>query len=150
VPPRRHQQRPHAEGVQPVRPGQLKVRSNVTLELGLPLGPARLPTETDDRFVYFDAATVSLYQIGQAGPATRSTTTRTTSSPAWGRLGSLQGRQTSVRAAYALLADQPVTNLVSQTAGNPPLVTPLAFTGAAGSIRLDNALAVARAAGLAP
>ena len=51
--------------------------------------------------------------------------------------------RTSVRAAYALLSDQPVTNMVSQTAGNPPLVTPLSFTGAAGSIRLDNALTVA-------
>jgi len=43
-----------------------------------------------------------------------------------------------------------VTNLVTPTAGNPPLVTPLSFTGAAGSIRLDNALTVAQAAGLAP
>ena len=58
--------------------------------------------------------------------------------------------RTSVRAAYALLSDQPVTNLVTPTSSNPPLVTPLSFTGAAGSIRLDNALTVAQAAGLSP
>jgi hypothetical protein len=38
--------------------------------------------------------------------------------------------RTSVRAAYALLSDQPVTNMVTPTSANPPLVTPLAFTGA--------------------
>jgi hypothetical protein len=26
------------------------------------------PTESDDRFVYFDAASVSLYQVGSGGP----------------------------------------------------------------------------------
>ena len=43
-----------------------------------------------------------------------------------------------------------MTNVVSPTAGNPPIVTPLTFTGPAGSIRLDNAIAVAGPAGLAP
>jgi hypothetical protein len=55
--------------------------------------------------------------------------------------------RTSVRVAYALLADQPVTNLVTGTASNPPLVTNLVYSGA---IRLDNALSVAGPAGLAP
>ena len=57
--------------------------------------------------------------------------------------------RTSVRAAYALLSDQPVTNLVTPTAGNPPLVTPLTFTGR-GSIRLDNALARGQASRASP
>jgi len=61
--------------------------------------------------------------------------------PGWGQ---------ATREAIETVSDQPVTNLVSQTAGNPPLVTPLSFTGAAGSIRLDNALTVAQASGLAP
>jgi hypothetical protein len=65
----------------------------------------------------------------------------------WDPMG--DGR-TAVRAAYALSADQPVTNMVSPTAGNPPLVTPLSFTGPAGSIRLDNAFTVAGASGLNP
>jgi hypothetical protein len=55
--------------------------------------------------------------------------------------------KTSVRGGYAILADQPVTNLVTGTAANPPLATPVTFNG---TIRFDNAIQVARAAGLAP
>src|SRR5262249_48664648 len=55
--------------------------------------------------------------------------------------------KTSVRGAYAILADQPVTNLVTPAAGNPPLAAPLTFTGA---IRFDNARTPALAARLAP
>jgi hypothetical protein len=52
-----------------------------------------------------------------------------------------------VRGAYAVMIDQPVANVVSTTAANPPLATPLNF---AGNIRLDNAAATALASGLAP
>jgi hypothetical protein len=55
--------------------------------------------------------------------------------------------RTAVRVASALLVDQPVTNLVTPLAANPPLATPLTFTG---NIRLDSALATAGAAGVAP
>jgi hypothetical protein len=55
--------------------------------------------------------------------------------------------RTSVRGAYAILVDQPMTSLVTVTAANPPLAIPLTFTGA---IRFDNALSVAQVAGLAP
>ena len=37
--------------------------------------------------------------------------------------------KTSVRAAYAILTDQPVTNVVTPLTSNPPLATPLTFTG---------------------
>jgi hypothetical protein len=128
-----------------------KVRSNVTLELGLRWDLLVAPTENDDRFVYFDAASVSLYQIGSGGPRDKIYDNKNNLQPRVGiTWDPFKDGRTAVRAAYALLADQPVTNMVSQTAGNPPLVTPLAFTGPAGSIRLDNAVAVAGAAGLAP
>src|SRR5688500_3411570 len=55
--------------------------------------------------------------------------------------------KTVVRAAYALLTDQPMTSVVSPTATNPPLAIPLSFTG---TIRLDNAVNLTRPAGLAP
>src|SRR4030095_16385260 len=57
-----------------------------------------------------------------------------------------EGR-TAVRAAYARTVDQPITNAVNVLAGNPPLATPLTFTG---NIRLDNAQSTALAGGLAP
>jgi len=124
-----------------------KVRSNVTLELGFRYDLIVSPTEADNRFVYFDPATASLQRVGEGGR-----------DKIYGNKSNYQPRigvvwdpfkdgRTSIRAAYSLLSDQPVTNLVTPTAGNPPLVTPLTFTGA---IRLDNALAVAGPAGLAP
>jgi hypothetical protein len=124
-----------------------KVRANVTLELGFRYDLIVSPTEADNRFVYFDPDRVSLVRVGQGGR-----------DKLYGNKSNYQPRvgvvwdpfrdgRTSIRAAYALLSDQPVTNLVSPTAGNPPNVTPLTFTG---PIRLDNALAVAGPAGLAP
>ena len=55
--------------------------------------------------------------------------------------------RTSIRGAYALFVDQPITNVVVGTAANPPLAIPLTVSGA---IRLDNAIDLARAAGFAP
>ena len=109
------------------------------------------PTEADDSFVYFDPGSVSLQQVGQGRPRDKIYGNKSNYQPRVGVVWdpTSDGR-TSVRAAYALLSDQPVTNLVTPTAGNPPLVTPLSFTGPAGSIRLDNALTVAQASGLAP
>jgi hypothetical protein len=125
-----------------------KVQSNLTLELGVRYDLLVAPTEKDDRFVYFDAATVSLYQIGSGGPRDKIYENKSNFQPRVGVVWDpFKDGRTSVRAAYAILADQPVTNMVSQTASNPPLVTPLTF---AGPIRLDNALAVAQAGGLAP
>jgi hypothetical protein len=128
-----------------------KLRTNLTLELGFRYDLIVSPTEADDRFVYFDPGTVSLYQVGQGGPRDKIYDNKSNYQPRvginWDPFGD---GKTAIRAAYALMSDQPVTNMVTPTAGNPPLVTPLTFTGPAGSIRLDNALTVAQSAGLAP
>ncbi len=124
-----------------------KVASNVTMELGFRYEINLAPTEAQNRFVYFDPASASLIQAGTSG---RDTIYPNTSNyqPRVGIVWdpTSDGR-TSVRAAYAILADQPVTNLVTPTASNPPLVTNLVYQGA---ISMSNALAVAGPAGLAP
>jgi Carboxypeptidase regulatory-like domain/TonB dependent receptor len=128
-----------------------KVRSNLTLELGFRWDLIVSPTEAADKFVYFDPGTVSLYRAGENGPRDKIYGNKNNYQPRVGVVWDpFKDGRTSVRAAYALLSDQPVTNMVTPTAGNPPNVTPLTFTGPAGSIRLDNALTVAQAAGLAP
>jgi hypothetical protein len=127
-----------------------RVRSNLTFELGFRYDLNVAPTEAEDRFVYFDPGTVSLQRVGQ-GVRDKIYGNKHNYQPRVGLVWDpFKDGRTSVRAAYALLSDQPVTNLVTGTAANPPLVTPLTFTGSAGSIRLDNALTVAQAAGLAP
>ncbi len=84
----------------------------------------------------FDAATDSLVQVGSAA-SIRSTRTATSSCRGSASIWDpFDDGLTSVRAAYAIMVDQPVTNVVTPTAANPPLATPLTF---AGPIRLDNA-----------
>jgi hypothetical protein len=124
-----------------------KVGSNVTLELGFRADINFAPTEADDRFVYFDPVNVWLQQVDQGGRETIYDN-RTNYQPRVGVVWDPTGDgRTVVRAAYALLADQPVTNMVTPTASNPPLVTNLVYAGA---IRFENAITVAGPAGLAP
>ena len=124
-----------------------KLRPNLTLELGLRYEWNMSPTERYDRFIVFDPATASLVRVGTNLDDVYKQNNKNFQPRvgfAWDPFG--DGR-TSVRAAYAVLTDQPMTSIVIGTAANPPLAVPLTFTG---SIRLDNAINLARAAGLAP
>jgi hypothetical protein len=122
-------------------------RPNLTLELGLRYELNTTPTERYDRFVVFDPATASLLRVGTDIDQIY----RTNNKNFQPRLGfawdPFKDGRTSVRAAYAILVDQPITNVVIGTSANPPRANPLTYTGA---IRLDNAVNMARAVGLAP
>jgi hypothetical protein len=124
-----------------------KARSNLTLELGLRYDWNMTPTERFDRFVVFDPATASLVRVGQGIDEIyrqNSQNLQPRVGLSWDPFGD---GKTSVRTAYAILVDQPVTNTVTGPTANPPLATPLTF---AGTIRLPNAAATAASAGLAP
>ena len=124
-----------------------KLASNLTIEAGLRYDLNLAPSESENRFVVFDAATESLVQVGTGG-IDQIYKNDNEFVPRVGIVWDPFGNGlTSVRAAFAIMVDQPVTNVVTPTAANPPLATPLTFTG---PIRLDNAADVARAAGLAP
>ncbi|HKP85098.1 MAG TPA: TonB-dependent receptor [Blastocatellia bacterium] len=124
-----------------------KLKPNLTLELGLRYDWFIAPSERYDRFVNFDEGARSLRRVESA----RDKLYRDNKDNLQPRIGFAwdprgDGKM-SVRGAYAILADQPVTNLVTGNSSNPPLATPLTFNGA---IRLNNAVDVARAAGLSP
>ncbi len=124
-----------------------KVRPGLTLELGLRYDWNMTPTERFDRFVVFDPATVSLRRVGQDIDKIYKQNNKNFQPRlgiAWDPTGS---GKTIVRTAYGILVDQPVTNTVTGPTANPPLATPLSFTG---SINLASARTTAGAAGLAP
>src|SRR5678809_380587 len=85
------------------------------------------PTERYDRFVDYVPGANSLVQVNH-GIAPVYKTNAGNYQP---RLGfawdSFKDGKTSVRGAYAILADQPITNLVTGNAANPPFATTVAL-----------------------
>ena len=128
-----------------------KLRPNLTIELGLRYDWNMTPTERYNRFVVFDPATRELVRVGEGIDEVYHQNNRNFQP----RLGiawdPFNDGKTSVRAAYAILTDQPVTNIVTPLAANPPLADPRTITTQqANLITFQNADVVARAAGLSP
>ena len=123
------------------------LRPYLTLELGLRYEWNMTPSERDDRFIVFDPGTVSLLRLGQGAHEIYHQNNKNFQPRVGFAWDPFQNGKTSVRAAYAILTDQPLTSVVTSTTANPPLAVPLTFTG---PVRLDNAINMAQAAGLAP
>src|SRR5262249_29454665 len=104
-----------------------KLKPNFTLELGLRYDWLMAPSERYDRLVVFDQSTNSLNRvrasIDQIYQDTRVGQPRV--GFAWHRF---KDGKTATRAGYAILADQPVTNLIIGATTNPPLADPRRFT----------------------
>ncbi|MFL6285803.1 MAG: carboxypeptidase regulatory-like domain-containing protein [Pyrinomonadaceae bacterium] len=123
-----------------------KLRPNLTLELGLRYDWNMSPTERFDRFVNFDPVTNSLIRVNHGLAPVYATNNRNLQPRvgfAWDPWGN---GKTSVRGAYAVLVDQPITNLVTGLASNPPFANPVALP-AGRTTTFATAIADARASG---
>ena len=124
-----------------------KVRRNLNLELGLRYEWNMSPSERYDRFIVFDPLSASLVRVGTNFDYVYHQNNKNLQPRVGFSWDPFKNGKTSVRGAYAIQTDQPMTSVVTPTSTNPPLAIPLTFSG---SIRLDNAIALAGPAGLAP
>jgi len=124
-----------------------KWKSNLTLDLGFRYELNLPPSERFNRFIVFDPARAALLRVGTDIDQVY----RTNAANFQPRVGlawdPFKDGKTSVRVAYAIMTEQPTLTAVLNTTMNPPLGIPLSVTG---TVRFDNARALATAAGVAP
>ena len=102
-----------------------KFTQRFTAELGFRFEWNGTPTEGGGRFVNFDQSNVSLVSVSE--PYNQNYNWE----PRVGFIYDVRGNgQTILRAGYGLMADEPVSDLVTGLAGNPPNANPVSITGA--------------------
>lgn len=115
-----------------------KWRPNLTFNLGLRYDWNGTPSEAANRLAVFDPLSASLVTIGSPGFSQVFPTNNKLVQPrvgfAWDPWGN---GKTSVRGGYAILAQQPTTNIVSGLSGNPPFAVPLSGTSRTNSITFE-------------
>jgi len=121
-----------------------KWKPNFTFNLGLRYEWNSTPSEEQNRFTNFDTATGALVSAPQPfGTNNKNFEPRV--GFAW---DPFKDGKTSVRADYAILTQDPITNIVSGLSGNPPFALPINV--AAVGITLENPAAAISAVSLGP
>ncbi|MFN2456147.1 MAG: carboxypeptidase regulatory-like domain-containing protein [Pyrinomonadaceae bacterium] len=126
-----------------------KFKQNLTFELGLRYDANLSPTERFNRFVDFDPRTASLVRVNNGLAPIYHTNNKNFQPRVGFAYDPFKDGKTSIRAAYAVLVEQPITNLVTGLASNPPLANPVLLP-AGRTTTFGTALNDARAGGLSP
>ena len=123
-----------------------KWKPNFTINFGLRYEWDSTPSEAMGRFTNFDLTSGSLF------PATQPFHTNNKNFEP--RIGfawdPFKDGKTSIRAAYAILSQDPTTNIVSGLSGNPPFAIPISVNSATNAITLEDPSAAITGVSLGP
>jgi hypothetical protein len=123
-----------------------KWKPNFTINIGLRYEWDSTPSEARGRFTNFDLTAGTLIPAGQPFH-TNNKNFEPRIGFAW---DPFKDGKTSVRAAYAILSQDPTTNIVSPLSGNPPFAVPISVNSATNAITLENPSAAITGLSLGP
>jgi hypothetical protein len=123
-----------------------KWKPNFTINVGLRYEWNSSPSEAAGRFTNFDPGSGTLVSANQPY--------RTNNRNWEPRVGfawdPFKDGRTSVRAAYAILTQDPTINIVTPLSGNPPFALPISVSSATSAITLENPAAAITGVSLGP
>jgi hypothetical protein len=123
-----------------------KWKSNFTFNFGLRYEWNSTPSEALNRFTNFDLATGTLFSSPQPYH-TNNKNFEPRIGFAW---DPFKDGKTSVRAAYAILTQDPTTNVVTGLSSSPPFAIPISVTSGGSAITLEDPSAAIVGVGLGP
>jgi len=123
-----------------------KWKPNFTINVGVRYAWNSSPSESAGRFTNFDAATGTLMSAPQPYH-TNNKNFQPRIGFAW---DPFRDGKTSVRAAYAIMTQNPTTNIVTGLSSNPLFAIPLSISPGSNSITLENPSAAVAGVSLGP
>jgi hypothetical protein len=123
-----------------------KWKPNFTFNIGLRYEWNSSPSEALNRFTNFDLATGTLISAKQPYH-TNNMNWEPRVGFAW---DPFKDGRTSVRAAYAILTQDPTINIVTGLSGNPPFALPISVSSGTSAITLENPSAAIKGVSLGP